>query len=343
MDFGVFLCPDRNHADYVRCAKLAEDCGFSFVGLIDMPYNFLDVYPMLTAIALGTSKIEIGPYVTNPLTRHPSVTASTVATIDVISGGRAFLGYGRGDSAVKVLGWKPARWAEYEESIRQIRTWMGGGAVQVEGAPKPVTISWAAGQRAVPIDIGVFGPRGCRTAGQLADVVTAECADLGTVEWLYSMSQHEAKQAGRGHIPYEVSIATYISDDMAKARNMCRYEPELLTNLIWHLLRTYSVDDLPESLVRGFEWLAGVDDWWDQHDWSKQARVEGHQERITDEMVDRLCVVGSVGNCLDKLRELERIGAERFCAYLVASVGEVESQLRIFGDRIIPELKSNRR
>ena len=163
----------------------------------------------------------------------------------------------------------------------------------------------------------------------------AECADPGTVSWLYKLSQTEAKKAGRAGIPFEVSIATFISDDLVKARAMCRYEPELLTNLIWHLMKTYPLEQLPPSLIKGFEWLADVDDWWDKHDWSKQATVAGH-ERITDEMVDRLCVVGSVETCIGKLRDLQNIGVERFCAYLVGSIEEIQGQLRIFGDSIIP-------
>jgi len=335
MEFGVFFCPEKNFTEYVEAARLAEEVGFSFLGLIDLPYNYLDVYPMLTAIAGATRRLQIGPYVTNPLTRHPSVTASTMATLNVMSGGRAFLGYGRGDSAVKVLGWKPSKWKEYEQSIRDIRAWMRGDPVEVEGAPGPIAIPWAKGESEIPIDIGVFGPRGCRTAGELADVVTAECADPGTVSWLYKLSQTEAKKAGRAGIPFEVSIATFISDDLVKARGMCRYEPELLTNLIWHLMKTYPLEQLPPSLIKGFEWLADVDDWWDKHDWSKQATVAGH-ERITDEMVDRLCVVGSVETCIGKLRDLQNIGVERFCAYLVGSIEEIQGQLRIFGDSIIP-------
>src|SRR4051794_10905429 len=98
-EFGVAFAQTTNHHDVVKCAQLAENVGFSFLGMADSPYNFPDVYPMLTAIAIGTDSIQLGPHVTNPLTRHPSVTAGTMATLNIISGGRAVLGFGRGDSA----------------------------------------------------------------------------------------------------------------------------------------------------------------------------------------------------------------------------------------------------
>jgi len=340
MDFGIFFAQEKQHyEDHVRCAKLAEDCGFTFLGLIDSPYNFLDVYPVLTAIALGTEKIRLGPFVTNPLTRHPSVTASTIATLNVMSGGRAYLGYGRGDSAVKMLGVHPAKWKVYEQSIRDIRTWMRGEPVQIEGAPGPVVMPWAKGEPDIPVVLGVFGPRGCRTAGQLADVATTECAELGSVEWFHGMVQEEAQKAGRGRVPFEVSIATHVSDDIAKAREMCRWEPEILTNLVWHLMRTYPIETLPPSMVEGFEWLAEIEDWCGEHDWSKHAQVdEAHKRIIPDEIVDKWCVCGSVQTCVDKLRELEKIGVSRFCAYLVdLPIDELENQIRVIGEKIIPE------
>ena len=50
----------------------------------------------LTAIALATERILLGPGITNPYVRHPGVTAAAVATIDELSGGRAFVGLGAG-------------------------------------------------------------------------------------------------------------------------------------------------------------------------------------------------------------------------------------------------------
>lgn len=137
---------------------------------------------------------------TNPLTRHPSVTASAVATLDVMSDGRAFLGLGRGDSAVKMLGRKPARWKDYEPTIHDMRAWMKGERVHVEGAPAPVQLSWA--QQDIPMVLGVFGPRGAKLAGEFADVATAECAELGAVEWFNEDVQAAAKAAGRGEVAF---------------------------------------------------------------------------------------------------------------------------------------------
>ncbi|MGI9659064.1 MAG: LLM class flavin-dependent oxidoreductase, partial [Gaiellaceae bacterium] len=135
MEFGLCMVTTRDVSDTLYGFQLAENHGFSFVGLWDSPYNYMDIYPFLGIAAMNTKTVTMGPFVTNPLTRHPSVTASAMATVDAISDGRAFLGLGRGDSAVKMLGWKPAKWKDYEPAIENMRAWMRGEPVQLEGAP----------------------------------------------------------------------------------------------------------------------------------------------------------------------------------------------------------------
>ena len=340
MDFGLCIVTTRDPNDVLYAFTEAESQGFTFVGLFDSPYNFQDIYPYLGIAAMQTEKVELGPYVTNPMTRHPSVTASAVATLDVLSEGRAFLGLGRGDSAVKMLGWKPAKWKDYEPAINDMRAWMKGEPVDVEGAPGPVQLTWA--DREVPMVLGVFGPRGCELAGRLGDIATTECAELGAVEWFNSDVQKAAKAAGRDPVTFEVSICCYVSNDMAKARDMCRWEPEIITNLLWQLMRTYGIDALPESLTRGFEWLAEKEDWWGEHDWTLHAKPdEKHKQIITDEIVERYCVLGSPQNCIDKLRELEKLGVSRFCVYLAGleSQEEIKEQIRLWGEEIIPHFQ----
>ena len=340
MEFGLCMVTTRDVNDTLYGFQLAENHGFSFVGLWDSPYNYMDIYPFLGIAAMNTKTVTMGPFVTNPLTRHPSVTASAMATVDAISDGRAFLGLGRGDSAVKMLGWKPAKWKDYEPAVNNMRAWMKGEPVQLEGAPGPVQITWA--KREVPIVLSLFGPRGAKLAGKVADIATTECADIGSVDWFNKDVQAAAKEAGRDPVPFEVSICAYVSNDMAKARDRCRWEPEILTNLIWQLMRTYGIENLPESTTRGFEWLAEKEDWWGEHDWSLHGKPDDkHEEMITDEMVDRFCVLGSPQNCIDKLRELEKIGVSRFCVYLAGleSQEEIKEQIRLWGEEIIPHFK----
>ena len=66
-----------------------------------------DSYVALAMAARDTKKIKLGTGVTNPLTRHPAATASAIASIQLISDGRAVLGIGRGDSSLAHIGRAP--------------------------------------------------------------------------------------------------------------------------------------------------------------------------------------------------------------------------------------------
>ena len=78
----------------------------------------MTTYVLLAFAAKATSTIRLGPLLTNPVTRHPTVTASSIATVDVVADGRAILGLGIGDTAVHLAGLRPARVApDYMESV----------------------------------------------------------------------------------------------------------------------------------------------------------------------------------------------------------------------------------
>ena len=99
MQFGVCFAPDPPPRRWVDLAKQAEGSGFDYVWMWDSHVLWQDVYPTFTLMAAATERIRMGPLVTNPVTRDPTVTASVLATLDDLSGGRMDMGLGRGDSA----------------------------------------------------------------------------------------------------------------------------------------------------------------------------------------------------------------------------------------------------
>ena len=96
LPLSVNLMPDGPVADLADLAVLAERLGYRRCWVYDEGLGTRDVYVTLTAIALATERILLGPGITNPYVRHPGVTAAAVATLDELSGGRAFVGLGAG-------------------------------------------------------------------------------------------------------------------------------------------------------------------------------------------------------------------------------------------------------
>ena len=136
MKFGVTMFPN-NLEDVARGARLAEEMGFDYVGVADSQSLARELYVTLGVVAASTERVMLGPTVSNPLTRHPAVAASAIASINELSKGRAFLGLGSGDSAVLNLGLRPARLAELHHYIQSVREMLAGETSRVSGRPRP--------------------------------------------------------------------------------------------------------------------------------------------------------------------------------------------------------------
>jgi 5,10-methylenetetrahydromethanopterin reductase len=151
----------------VAFARLTEELGFELIGYGDTQNLIPDCYVVMTAMALATRRLRIGQTVSNPVTRHPAVTASAMSGLQEISGGRAFLGIGTGDSALINIGEKPATLAQLEAYCRAVRGLCAGETVSWRGRDTRLHF---APQR-VPIWIAAEGPRSQELAGRIADGV----------------------------------------------------------------------------------------------------------------------------------------------------------------------------
>ena len=166
MKYGVAIWPG-GHEELAQLARLAEEQGFDYIGIPESQSLAHEVYVSLTVVAQETTKPLIGPTVTNPLTRHPAVTASAIASINDVSGGRAFLGIGTGDSAVLNLGLRPAKHAQMREYIEAVRTVLTGQPYEYQG--RQIHVKWS--QSLVPLMISAEGPRTLALGGEIADIV----------------------------------------------------------------------------------------------------------------------------------------------------------------------------
>jgi len=151
----------------VRTVRLMEELGYDLAGLIDSHALSMDVYVALTLAAANTSRLRIGPCVTNPVTRDLSVTASAIASVDLASGGRAYLGISRGFSGARAVGVTPAATSAMARVIPHLRALLAGRETTMDG--RTMRIAWA--RRAVPIYLAASGPRGLRIGGRVADGV----------------------------------------------------------------------------------------------------------------------------------------------------------------------------
>ncbi len=103
MRFGLLLLGEYLPERLKKLAQVAEAHDFEHLWVADEKF-FRDPYASLAYLSQHTSRIHLGPCVTDPFTRHPAITAMAMATLDEIAGGRVFSGLGPGSAA-----WR--RWA----------------------------------------------------------------------------------------------------------------------------------------------------------------------------------------------------------------------------------------
>jgi 5,10-methylenetetrahydromethanopterin reductase len=166
ISLGIY--PSERPADIIASAKLADRMGYSALWVLDSHLLFHEVHTLLGALAVSTARIRLGTAVTNPLTRHPTVTAAAFSTLAVLSGGRASLGISVGDSALKSMNLAPARMSVLEQTVAICRALLAGEPVSLEGGSTAQLHHVGPG---VPIYVAATGPRMLELAGRIADGV----------------------------------------------------------------------------------------------------------------------------------------------------------------------------
>jgi probable F420-dependent oxidoreductase len=329
MDFGFTLKPEHPVERSVALTKQAEAAGFSYGWLFDSHVLWKEPYPLLTLMALNTTRLRLGTCVTNPATREPSVTASALATLNEISGGRMDLGIGRGDSARRVLGKAPTSIAELEEAVHVIRALVEGRPIEYEGTM--LQLPWSRGDR-LPVWVAGYGPVALRLTGRVADGAMLQIGDPDLIRWFVSQVRASAVEAGRDPRSIKVMAAAPAHvGDLAECRDRVRWFPALVGNHVVDLVNRYTGDDLPAGLTAYVRNRQG-------YDYHHHAEVgSANAEFVTDDIVDRFCLVGSVDDHVRRLRELADAGVDQFNLYLMN--GDEEAMLEIYGREIVPVLR----
>jgi probable F420-dependent oxidoreductase len=327
LSFGVTLQADPPVSRVVETAKLAEDNGFEHVWLWDSHVLWQEVTPIFALMAEHTARIHMGPCVTNPATRDPTVVASSMATLNEISGGRMAMGIGRGDSARRVIGQPPVSIERLRWAAALIKDLAEGRAVDYDGTE--VQLKWATGS--LPVWIAAYGPKALRLAGQIGDGVVIQLADPYLIRWFLQYVREGAEEAGRRFEDIKVMAAApaYVTDDVGRARDLVRWFPALVSNHVVDLVKRYQPTHLPQDLTDYVKER-------EHYDYQDHGRVGAeHAGFVTDEVVDRFCVLGSPAQTLAKLAELEDAGVHQFNIY-TAWDSDPQGVIRRFGSEIIP-------
>ena len=305
MKLGAYILP-HDLDTFLASARVAEEAGWDRIWVVDGHMLYHDVYVYIAHGLTATERIAFGTGVTNPTTRHYTVTASVAATLADLHPGRMILGIGRGDNAVRTLGRQPVATRRLAEVVPKIRALTRGTDVDVDGSN--AHIKWA--QAEVPIMMAATGPKNLRLAGALADIVQIQVGVNPTaVRWAIDQVHEGATDAGRDPETVEISLlcGLWVSDDLDEARHACRWAPPSAANHIEDVMRRNPNHGMPSELTRVVEArrTASADyDYYKDHGNTAAAEMDF----LTDDLIDDFAIAGPPSRCLERLAELVALG-----------------------------------
>ncbi len=334
MDFAICFKgsakPDRTR----YLVRQAEEAGFTYCWFYDSHILWRESFIPMAMCIEHTKTMRFGPCVTNPNTRDWSLAASMFGSLAVQSGGRFDICVGRGDSAVRVMGLKPAPLARVAEFTHKIKAMVRGEAVTYDDVPEPVQFSWANGYE-LPVWIAAYGPMALKCAGENGDGLVLQIAEPGICKWLADQAIAAGKAAGRDMSNFRVmSAAPAMTGPMDDCIERTKWYPAMVGNHVADIVEKYGADTdmLPKSFTSYIEKRRG-------YDYSKHGQSDNpYLDFITDDIVRDFAVLGDPDAHIEKLKALEAAGVTQFNIYM--DNGNDEKLLADYAEKIIPAVNA---
>jgi 5,10-methylenetetrahydromethanopterin reductase len=260
------------------------------------------------------------------------VVASAIATIQVISGGRATLGIARGDSALAFIGRPPQPLGEFRRGLEQIQAYLRGQPVDCDGFPS--RLEWLpADLPKVPMAVAATGPKVIQIAARVAERITFSVgADPARLREAIAL----ARQTAGGPLSLGAYVNAVADPDIRRARELVRGRLGVYAR--FSTMHTSVLESLAPPDRQVAENLRGSYDL--QAHATSGAR---HEAALTDEFVDRFGVVGPSERVAERLAELVSLGLDHL---VIVGHGRntpaavLAESSRRFGREVMPALRA---
>jgi len=312
-----------------RRVAAAAEYGFHSVGVGDTP-NHIEMYVSLTVAAHVAPRLHLGTMATNVATRHLSVTARSVAALDDLTDGRAFLGIGAGDSAMRAIGGRHATLAERRAGVAAIRGYWRDAGFTADPAPDP----WGAR----PIVLAGDGPKALGLAGEVGDV-----AVIGTgiaddvVARTRALVQAGSQRAQRAHNAVQTWYLARcaVTEDIGQATVRLRTTLAAGAN---HVFRSHGeIDAAPAGLRPALTRLTQDYDYrFHGVPGANPNAALVSEEPLLSYLLHRFALVGSAATIAARMHELHQLGVDGFVIPIIG--GDPDLTLDSIGRELIPLL-----
>ncbi|WP_028921870.1 LLM class flavin-dependent oxidoreductase [Pseudonocardia acaciae] len=297
---GLFATePVAAMREYVR---LCEGLGYDNVWFGDSQNIWRESTAVMAASAVGTDRIVFGTGVTNALTRHRSVLASSWATLSELTGGRAVLGIGTGDSSLRTMGLRPLKLAELEQAVSELRALFRGEDVTEPTSGARYHLDYLDGPVEIPIYIAASAPKILRLAGRIADGVIVL---VGTaphfIEAALRTIEAGAQEGGRTLADLKIVLwtPTAIGPDSAEARDLVRAHVSRVVIRPLPAPVAPHLQDAVERIRSNYDYYHHMD------------TEAAHADLVPDELVDLFALAGTPEECEKRLASIANLGVDQ--------------------------------
>jgi 5,10-methylenetetrahydromethanopterin reductase len=316
----------------VSYAQLAEQVGFESIWLVDTQLICRELYVTLAACAAGTERLKLASGVTVPITRHVSVTASGLATLQELSGGRALAGISTGHSALRNIGEKPVRIAELADYVTTVRQLLSAGSARFESGSEGA-LTWLTEPALVPLHVAASGPRLTRAAAGMAEgVILLQGAAPDLVDGALDLVQKGLADVGRSANSSETTVWVYVGldDDRERAQDQVRARVAAVLRMADPARFEGEDRQVVERLRREYDMFAHADS------------MPAHAALVPEPLLDRYAIAGTPQEVRARIAELtddERIDRVVVSPIVGASGQSITADfIAAFGAAVLPHL-----
>ncbi|MGP4046249.1 LLM class flavin-dependent oxidoreductase [Streptomyces sp. 2A115] len=328
--FSVMVTGALPMATYGPLAKQVEDAGFDQLHIAD-DLVFRPAWPILTAAALSTSRIRLGPFIVTPQVAHPVYHAANLAALDELSGGRMVAGIGRGGfnpligavAPSKPMTWMREAHALMTRMLTMDRTPFEG---QYFKATEDLYFQFEV-ERHVPLYVGTWSPQTARLAGTIAPGMKADC--VASPEYVARLkSQFADGRAGAGKsmegTEFIVGPLCAISTDPGRAEDSIRGMLALLQPFLAPMIREVGIgEDEVEAAYTAFT----------------KGDVAEAKALVTRRAIDAFSLTGTPDQVVRRIGDLIDAGADNIAFGPPHGDDPVEC-IRLIGEQILPRFTS---
>jgi 5,10-methylenetetrahydromethanopterin reductase len=334
-----------------RDAERAELEGWDGMGVPDSQNLTGDPYIALALAANASSRLLLAPWVSNPVTRHPALTAASIHTLQVESGGRAILGIGRGDSSVTHLGFAPAPVEAFAHYIDRVQAYLRGEEVPFEldrdsegvlagadtlnmaAAPAGSQLRWIrhTSVAKVPVDGAASGPKVIAACAVRCERITfAVGASPERVEWAVGIAKQARRDAGLDPEALKLGAMFHVGVHPDRATAIESIKGSLGSTARFSVMHGKVVGPVSDEVREGLLAVHRA------YDFNKHSRRGAHTVALTDAVIDTFAVAGTVEHCVSRIAELRALGITRF-QILASDWRGLDPQLKAYSVRTMAE------